>query len=212
MGDLSLYENILRFGLTKIPTRPKVFPCTEFIDWILPKIDMVGMIINDEEGKPIASFAPTFISKAYSLPEVEINVTTNWVKSVKFNYTTTLKGMMIEDKNFRHRQSGDYETTILRTPFRLIALMLSRLYGRCDGKTYNVGQIPLMYYVAMEGTIFNWEDIATKNLSKSIKASQEGLKQSKSEFYMSSFLLDCIIFRHKFEKLNCKWIEGKAVI
>ena len=86
--------------------------------------------------------------------------------------------------------------------------MLSRLYGRCDGKTYNFGQIPLMYYVAMEGTIFNWEDIATKKLSKSIKSSQEGLKQSKSEFYMSSFLLDCIIYRHKFEKLNFVWIAN----
>ena len=29
---------------------------------------------------------------------------------------------------------------------------------------------------------------------------------------MSSFLLDCIIYRHKFEKINCVWIEGKAPI
>ena len=69
-----------------------------------------------------------------------------------------------------------------------------------------------MYYVAMEGTVFNWEDIATQNLSKSIKADHEGLKQSKSKFHMSSFLLDCIIYRHKFENLNCKWIEGKDPI
>ena len=69
-----------------------------------------------------------------------------------------------------------------------------------------------MYYVAIEGTVFNWLNIATKNLSKCIKVAQEGLKQSKSEFYMSSFLLDCILYRHKFEKLNCVWIEGKAPI
>ena len=69
-----------------------------------------------------------------------------------------------------------------------------------------------MYYVAMEGIVFTWEDIATKNFSKGIKASQEGLKQSKSELYMSSFLLDCILYRHKFEKLTCVWKEGKAPI
>ena len=120
--------------------------------------------------------------------------------------------MMIEGKTFKHKQSGEYETASLRTPFTLIALMLSRLYGRCDGKTYNFGWIPLMYYVEMEGTIFNWVDITTKNLSKSIKAAQEGLKQSKLEFYMSSFLLDCILYKHKFEKLNCVWKEGKAPI
>ena len=155
LGDLALYENILRFGLTKIPTRPKVFPCVEFIDWIFPKIDMVGKIINDEEGKPIASFAPTFISKAYSLPEVEISVTIDWVKSLKLDYKTTVKGMMIERKTFRHKKSREYETTNLRTPFRIVALMLSRVYGRSDGKMYNFGWIPLMYYVAMDGTFFN---------------------------------------------------------
>ena len=81
--------------------------------------------------------------------------------------------------------------------------MISRLYGRDDGKTYNFLWIPVMYYVAMEGTIFNWADIATRNLSKCVKAAHEGLKQSKSEFFMSSFLIDCILFRHRLEKLNC---------
>ena len=77
---------------------------------------------------------------------------------------------------------------------------------------YNFGQIPLMYYVSTEGTVFNCGYISTKNLSKSIKATQEGLKKSKSKFYMSSFLLDCIIYRNKFEKLKCVWIEGKDPI
>ena len=69
-----------------------------------------------------------------------------------------------------------------------------------------------MYYVEMEGTVFNRVDIATNNLSKSIKEAKEGLTKSKLEFYMSSFLLDCIIYRHKFEKLNFVWIEGKDPI
>ena len=54
--------------------------------------------------------------------------------------------------------------------------MLSRLYGRFDGKMYNFGWIPVMCYVVMEGTFFKWEDIATRNLSKGINAAQEGLK------------------------------------
>ena len=103
LGDLSLYENILRSRLTKIATIPKVFPCIDVIGWLLPKIDTVGMIINDEERKPVASFASTFISKAYSLPEVEINVTIYWVKKIKFDYTTIVKGMMTEGKTFRHK-------------------------------------------------------------------------------------------------------------
>ena len=65
----------------------------------MPKIDTVWMIINDEEGNPVASFALTFISKAYSLPELEIRVTIEWVKSLKFDYTTTVKGMMTKGKH-----------------------------------------------------------------------------------------------------------------
>ena len=75
-----------------------------------------------------------------------------------------------------------------------------------------MGKIPLMYYVAMEGTIFNWEDIATRNLAKCVKTSQEGLKQSKSKKIMSSFLIDHILYRHRFEKLNCVRKGGKAPI
>jgi len=90
--------------------------------------------------------------------------------------------------------------------------MLSRLYGRSDGKMYNFGWFPLMYYVAMEGTIFNWADIATRNLAKCVKEAQDGLKHNKSKFFMSYFLIDCILYRHRFEKLNCVWIEGRAPI
>ena len=53
---------------------------------------------------------------------------------------------------------------------------MSKLYGRVDRKMYTFGWIPLMYYVAMEGMIFNWEDIATRNLAKYFKTAQEGLK------------------------------------
>ena len=56
--------------------------------------------------------------------------------------------------------------THIRAPFKIIALLLSKLYGRANGNIYNVDWLTLMYYVAMEGTIFNWEDIATRNLAK----------------------------------------------
>ena len=113
LGDLALYENILRSGLTKIATRLDIFPCAEIIGWMLPKIDPVGMIINDEEGKPVASFTPTFILAAYSLPKKEISVTIEWVRSMKFDYTATTKMMVVEGKTFKHKQSGEYETAHL---------------------------------------------------------------------------------------------------
>ena len=93
----------MRSGLTKIATRPEIFPCAEVIGWMLPKIDTVGMMINDEEGKLVASFAPAFISTAYSLPKTEISVTTEWVKSLKFDYIATTKMMVAKGNTFRHK-------------------------------------------------------------------------------------------------------------
>ena len=65
LGDLALYENILRSRITKIATRLEIFPCVEVIGWMFPKIDTVGMMINDEKGHLVASFAPPFILEAY---------------------------------------------------------------------------------------------------------------------------------------------------
>ena len=83
--------------------------------------------------------------------------------------------------------------------------MLNKIYGRVDGKFYKFGWIPLIYHIAMEGTVFNWADIIAKNFSTSIKAAQEGLHLSKSEFYMPSFLANCILYCHRFEGLKCTW-------
>ena len=66
----------------------------------MPIIDTKGMMINDEENKGVASFVPTFVSVAYSLLEKEISVTTEWVKSLKLDYTATSKMMVAEGKRF----------------------------------------------------------------------------------------------------------------
>ena len=93
------------------------------------------------------------------------------MKSLKLNYTATAKMMMLEGNTFRNKQSGEYETTHLKTPYRLIVLLLNRIYGRVDGKFYKFGWISLIYHIAMKGTVFNWANIIAKNLSTSIKAS-----------------------------------------
>ena len=78
-------------------------------------------------------------------------------------------------------------------------LLLNKIYGRANGKFYKFGWITLIYHIAMKGTLFNWADIISKNLSTSIKASQEGLHLNKYEFYMPSFLVDSILYHHQFE-------------
>ena len=139
-------------------------------------------------------------------------MTKKWVKSLKLDYTTTDNMMMVEGKTFRNKQSGEYETTHLKTPYRLIVLLLNKIYGRADGRLYKFGWVALIYHIAMKGTVFNWADIIAKNLSTTIKVAQEGLHLSKSEFYMPSFLVDCILYHHRFEGINCTWKGGNTTI
>ena len=119
---------------------------------------------------------------------------------------------MIAGNPFRQRACSEYETSSLCTPHRLVALILNRIFGRANGKFYKIGWIPPMYHVTMQGTIFNWADSVSKNLSSCIGVALRGLLQRKSEFYMGSYLIDCILCLYTFLKLNCSWNESKTPI
>ena len=61
-------------------------------------------------------------------------MTTEWVKGLKFDDTAKARMMMIDGKNFRNKHSGEYEIAHLKTPYRLIVLLLNKIYGRVDGR------------------------------------------------------------------------------
>ena len=92
----------------------------------------------------------------------------------------TVKKMMIPGKNFRTRPSGEYETSTLRTPYRFIALMLNKIYGRANGKSFKLGWVLMIFCVATQGRIFNWENIVSNNLSACISAALGGVSQKKT--------------------------------
>ena len=69
LEDLALYDNILRSRITKVSTRLEIFPCTEFISWIPPRVDTSGMIMNNMEDEGFASFMLAFLEKTYILPK-----------------------------------------------------------------------------------------------------------------------------------------------
>ena len=119
---------------------------------------------------------------------------------------------MVPGTQFRMKPSREYETANLRTPYRLLALMLNWIFGRANGKIYKISWVPLIYFVATKGSIFNWADIIANSLSSCISATLEGLMQRKSKFYMSSFLIDFIVCTHQFPILNCKWDKTKTPV
>ena len=125
-------------------------------------------------------------------------MTDEWINSLSLNVFECTKRMMVAGKQLRPKSSREYETASLHTPYRIIALMLNKIFDWVNGKFFKMSWIPLIYHVSMQGTIFNWLDIVANNLLSCINAAQGGSTERKSEFYMGSYLIDCILCIHQF--------------
>ena len=88
------------------------------------------------------------IALAYHFPEAQIYLTEDWLKSIRMDLVETLKRMLMPRKNFRTRPTREYDTASLRTPYRFIALMLNRIFGRAHGKSFKLEWVPIIFYVA----------------------------------------------------------------
>ena len=124
----------------------------------------------------------------------------------------TVKRMMIPGKNFQTRPSGEYDTSTLRAPYRFIALMLNRIFGKAHGKSFTIGWILVIFFMPTQGTIFNWANIVSNNLSACISTSLGGVSQTESKFYMSSILIDCILCTQDFLALRCNWEKDRTPV
>ena len=120
-------------------------------------------------------------------------MTEDWLKTINLDLVETLKRMLVPSKSFRTRPSGEYDIATLRTPYRFIAVMLNMIFGRAHGKIFKLGSVPIIFYVATQGTVFNWVNIVSNNLSACIASTLGGVSQKKLEFYMSYILIDCIL-------------------
>ena len=72
--------------------------------------------------------------------------------------------------------------------------------------------MPIIFYVATLGTVFNWENIVSNSLSACIASALGGVSQKRSEFYMSSILIYCILCNQPFPNLRCIWDRERTLV
>ena len=190
---LPTYANIERSAIMKVSTRSKLFSCAEVIGWILQKADITKMILSNVEGQVFSTYSPAYVAQACKLPTPQNYLTEEWLKGLHLDILDNVKRMMVPEKQFHTRPSREYETAHLRTPYRLIALMLNRIFWRANGKHYKLSWVPVIFFVATQGTIFNSANIISNSMSSCTSVALGGVSQKKSDFYMSSFLIDCIL-------------------
>ena len=68
LEDLPIYTNIKRSSIMKESTGLGLFPCFGVIDWILPRINVVKMILVDVNGQGFGAYSPTYVAQACKLP------------------------------------------------------------------------------------------------------------------------------------------------
>ena len=152
---MPIYANIERSTIIKVATRPELFPCSEVIGWILPRAYVIRMILANTERQGYATHSPANVCMAYNLPTPQTYLTESWLKELNLDMVETVKKMLILGKKFRTRPFGEYATSTLHTPDRFIALMLNIIFRRDNGKSFKIGWVPVIFFVATQTTIFN---------------------------------------------------------
>ena len=98
--ELTIYANIEKSTLMKVATRPELFPCSEVIGWILPRVDVTTMILENTTKQGYAAYNPAYVSMAYHLPPAQIYLKKSCLKETAMDLVETVKRMMIPGKNF----------------------------------------------------------------------------------------------------------------
>ena len=97
----------------KVAMRPKLFPCSEVIGWILSRADVTKMILANTEGQGYAAYTSAYVAMAYKLPTPHTYLTEGWLKDLNLDVLDNVKRMMVPSKNFHTRPSREYETANL---------------------------------------------------------------------------------------------------
>ena len=66
--EMTIYANIEKSSLMKVATRHELFSCSEVIGWILPREDVMRMILANTANQGYAAYNPAYVSMAYHLP------------------------------------------------------------------------------------------------------------------------------------------------
>ena len=96
---------------------------------MLPKADITKRILLNVEGQGFASYSIDYVAQACKFPTPHIYLIEKWLKELDLDIVENVGRMMIPRKQFRTRPTREYETANLCTPYRILALMLNKIFS-----------------------------------------------------------------------------------
>jgi hypothetical protein len=203
----------------KIVARPWLLPYYDMIRWVLDHVDILTRTIIREQKVTIGTFRPEHLQAMYQL-----SPTPNFVYNVEFlegfkekeceqygrNLSDLIRDWVSHPTKFRADSNGIYSVSSLEPPFRYIAMMACRLYGREDTTHFFLPWVPLIHTVT-EGLSFDWAKLLSNSLTSRIteyRAQKESGKETS--FFMSAYIMDAICFMMPFPLMRWSWTPSST--
>jgi hypothetical protein len=143
----------------------------ENLEWIIHHAEAEKLLLNKKYGECINIFLPIEVGSYYKLKDVEVRLNKYFVVAFYQCHNTSLllTSWWREDKKFVNRASVWYNTVNLLEPYIFLMALFCCLYGENDCSKLFEDWIPLVYTIAIYGSIFNWGDIICNQLRTKIE-------------------------------------------
>ena len=113
---------------------------------------------------------------------------------------TMLKGWWCKGQFRTKPTDAKWKTSKFRKSVQIIAIFLSRVFGRKDGSTFLDKWIPIIYQLITSGATLNLGEIISSNLDNQLKKVHK-----EHHFYMSTYLMNVMCVSLEFPSLGWKW-------
>lgn len=152
-----VFKNIIKSGLHRAVVKTLVMPCPDVIEWITRKIDHENREILNSENESVASYKASSFNQIYHFKEYHIKVTPKRLKqkNESADFLTTMKGWWSEGQFRAKHASVEWKNSKFRKSFKIIVILLSRVFERKDGSGFPDKWIPIIYHIITSGSTLN---------------------------------------------------------
>jgi hypothetical protein len=213
------YKIVIQAEMHKIAARPRLLPYYDMIRWALDHVDIPTRTIISEQKVTIGTFRPEHLQAMYQL-----SPTPNFAYNAEFlegfkekeceqygrNLSDLIRDWVSHPAKFRVDSNGIYSVSSLEPPFRYIAMMACRLYGREDTTHFFLPWVPLIHTVT-EGLSFDWAKLLSDSLTSRITEYRAQKASGKAtSFFMSAYIMDAICFMMPFPLMSWSWTPSST--
>jgi hypothetical protein len=213
------YKIVIQSEMHKIAARPRLLPYYDMIRWALDHVDIPTRTVISEQKVTIGTFRPEHLQAMYQL-----SPTPNFAHNAEFlegfkekeceqygrNLSDLIRDWVSHPAKFRADSNGIYSVSSLEPPFRYIAMMACRLYGREDTTHFFLPWVPLIHTVA-EGLSFDWAKLLSDSLTSRITEYRAQKASGKAtSFFMSAYIMDAICFMTPFPLMSWSWTPSST--